>query len=137
MKIILSINAGSSSVRVSVYSAESGRIPTQLAEGQLGGLTSPPAQIKYTRGDATVLENQAVKEPVKNQSDAFAILLQTLVDDEVSQISPARMTLPLPAVCTTIIIFPSHFSPFRQSLAAQLPRHQPILLNNNNRQTGH
>lgn len=82
MKIILSINAGSSSVKVSVYSAENAQPPSQLAEAQLSGLTSPPARIKYVRGGVSVLKNQQAGDGVKSQSDAFAILLKTLVDDK-------------------------------------------------------
>lgn len=81
MKIILSINAGSSSVKISVFSAAEGKAPSQIAEAQLSGLTSPPAELKYTRKGETVYKDQRVKEEVKTQDDAFKVLLKTLVED--------------------------------------------------------
>jgi acetate kinase len=88
MKVILSINAGSSSVKISVYSAESKQDPQQIAEAQLSGLTAPPPKLDYDRGDETVFKDKEVKDEVKDQDAAFAILLKTLVDDkELKEIS--------------------------------------------------
>ncbi|KAI0136279.1 acetate kinase [Xylariales sp. AK1849] len=88
MKVILSINAGSSSVKISVYSAEQNQAPRQLAEAQLSGLTSPPAELKYTRKDVTVFKDQKVTDEVKNQDDAFKVLLKTLLEDsDLAEIS--------------------------------------------------
>ncbi|ETS87703.1 acetate kinase [Pestalotiopsis fici W106-1] len=84
MKIILSINAGSSSVKISAYTAEQrGKAPAQIAEAQLSGLTSPPAKLKYSRGSEVVLKDEKVAdaETVKTQDDAFRVLLRTLVED--------------------------------------------------------
>ncbi|KAK3311331.1 acetate and butyrate kinase-like protein [Chaetomium strumarium] len=80
-KIILSVNAGSSSVKVSVYSAERGQSPTQIAESQVSGLTAPPALLKYTRGDKPIIENREVDEKVNGQRDAFSLILDTLIGD--------------------------------------------------------
>lgn len=80
-KIILSINAGSSSVKVSVYSAEeTGQSPKQLAEVQVAGLTAPPATLTYERGSHKV-KGQEVKV-VNGQQDAFNYMLDHLVNDE-------------------------------------------------------
>jgi acetate kinase len=88
MKIILSINAGSSSVKISVYSAERNQAPSQLAEAQLNGLTSPPTKLKYTRKDVTVFKDKEVNEDIKTQDDAFKLLLRTLVEDaELTEIA--------------------------------------------------
>ncbi|KAF3017383.1 hypothetical protein E8E14_000435 [Neopestalotiopsis sp. 37M] len=84
MKIILSINAGSSSVKISAYTAEQqGKPPSQIAEAQLSGLTSPPAKLKYVRGGKVVRKDEKVSdtEAVKTQDDAFRVLLRTLVED--------------------------------------------------------
>ncbi|KAH9908803.1 acetate kinase [Xylariomycetidae sp. FL2044] len=87
-KIILSINAGSSSVKISVFSAAHNAAPEQLAEAQLDGLTSPPAQLTYSRRDVQVAKNQDVKEAIDSQDDAFKILLETLTgDSELPEIS--------------------------------------------------
>ena len=83
-KIILSINAGSSSVKISVYSAEQNQKPKQIAEAQVSGLTAPPAKLDYSRGETSVKKDEEIPKDTKleNQGDAFALLLQTLVDDE-------------------------------------------------------
>ena len=80
--IILAVNAGSSSVKISVYSAEIGKAPVQIAEAQVSGLTAPPAKLKYTRGDEAVINGREVDEKVDGQSDAFGLLLETLIKDE-------------------------------------------------------
>ncbi|CAJ2513443.1 Uu.00g015620.m01.CDS01 [Anthostomella pinea] len=81
MKIILSINAGSSSVKISVYSAEQNQAPKQIAEAQLSGLTAPPAQLTYSRHGAEAAKGNDVGEKVENQDDAFKVLLKTLTED--------------------------------------------------------
>ncbi|RDW88900.1 putative acetate kinase [Coleophoma cylindrospora] len=82
-KVVLSINAGSSSVKISVYSAALGQAPTQLAEIQVSGLTSPPAQLEYVRGDITVSKDEEVKgKEIKNQNDAFKFMLEHLAGDK-------------------------------------------------------
>ncbi|KAL5313971.1 hypothetical protein ACEPPN_018395 [Leptodophora sp. 'Broadleaf-Isolate-01'] len=87
-KIILSINAGSSSVKISVYTASSGEEPKELAETQIDGLTSPPPQLKYTRGLQSICKDQKLEEKISTQKDAFKYMLDMLIDDsEFSHIS--------------------------------------------------
>ncbi|KAK0730614.1 Acetokinase family-domain-containing protein [Lasiosphaeris hirsuta] len=85
--IILSVNAGSSSVKVSAYSAERGASPTQLAECQVNGLTALPPILDYSRDGKPVIKGQKVDGKAVNQRDAFSILLKTLIeDDELPQV---------------------------------------------------
>ena len=79
--VILAVNAGSSSVKVSVYSAERGQSPTRIAEAQVSGLTAPPASLKYQRGDRTIIENRNVSDKAAGQREAFSIILDTLIGD--------------------------------------------------------
>ncbi|OCK77095.1 acetate kinase [Lepidopterella palustris CBS 459.81] len=80
-QIILSINAGSSSVKVSVYKANGkSEDPTQLAEAQVEGLTAPPAKLKYERGDEKVKGKEL--DGIKTQEDAFRFILDQLTKDE-------------------------------------------------------
>ncbi|KAH6854409.1 Acetokinase family-domain-containing protein [Chaetomium sp. MPI-CAGE-AT-0009] len=79
--VILSVNAGSSSVKLSVYTAEQGQSPTQIAEAQVSGLTAPPACLKYERAGKTVVKNREVDDQVNDQRDAFSLILKTLVED--------------------------------------------------------
>ena len=61
MKIILAVNAGSSSVKISVYSAaDLNASPKQIADAQVSGLTAPPADLTYIRGDTTVCKRTTI-----------------------------------------------------------------------------
>ncbi|MCJ1377583.1 hypothetical protein MMC17_000678 [Xylographa soralifera] len=80
-KIILAINAGSSSVKVSVYKSEDpSKPPIQLAEAQISGLTAPPATLDYKRASKTVCKGQEVKG-VDSQESAFEAILDYLTGD--------------------------------------------------------
>jgi acetate kinase len=81
-ELILSINAGSSSVKISVYKSptDHSKVPIQLAEAVAEGLTAPPAKLKYTRGDEKVQEKEL--EGIKSQEDAFRYILDHLTNDE-------------------------------------------------------
>lgn len=81
MKIILSINAGSSSVKISAYSAERNANPRQIAEAQVSGLTAPPAKLKYSRYDKTIVKDGQVSQNIQGQDGAFSFLLETLIND--------------------------------------------------------
>lgn len=83
-KVILSINAGSSSVKVSVYSIEHGQKPKQLAEVEVSGLSSPPAKIKYSCHGKQKFKGDELKsdEDVQSQDDAFQYILKTLIEDQ-------------------------------------------------------
>jgi acetate kinase len=87
-KIILSINAGSSSVKISIYSASEGKTPQEIAETQIDGLTAPPPQLKYVRKSETVVKDQKIDQKIESQDDAFNYLLEELINDkELSEIS--------------------------------------------------
>ncbi|KAK3383876.1 Acetokinase family-domain-containing protein [Lasiosphaeria ovina] len=87
-KIILSINAGSSSVKISVYSVDIDQRPVQIAEATVSGLTAPPATLTYVRAGKTVFKDKELSTKVHSQRDAFDVLLSTLVaDHELAQIS--------------------------------------------------
>lgn len=77
--IILAINAGSSSVKISAYSASLHTDPTLLAEAQVTGLTAPPATLAYTRG-AEHIKGREVPG-VRTQEDACRLILEQLVAD--------------------------------------------------------
>ncbi|MCJ1283515.1 hypothetical protein MMC26_002845 [Xylographa opegraphella] len=84
-KIILAINAGSSSVKVSVYKSEdASKPPTQLAEAQISGLTAPPATLDYKRASKTICKDQEAKG-VDSQESAFEAILDHLTDDHELQ----------------------------------------------------
>ncbi|KAF2638533.1 acetate kinase [Massarina eburnea CBS 473.64] len=80
MEIILSINAGSSSVKISVYKASGDSTPEQLAEASISGLTAPPAKLDYTRGDQKTKEQEL--QDINSQEDAFRYILDHLTKDD-------------------------------------------------------
>ncbi len=81
MTIILSVNAGSSSVKVSVYETSSpASPPTQLAEASISGLTAPPAAFTYAAG-STNTKNEQVPH-VDSQESAFDHILDRLQSSE-------------------------------------------------------
>lgn len=80
--IVLAINAGSSSVKLSLYkaSASTGQELTQLAEAEVTDVTAPPAHLKYTRGPEHI---KGLEVPdVSNQKQAFQHVLERLINDE-------------------------------------------------------
>ena len=82
MKVILAINAGSSSVKVSVFLADKDGSPRQIADSQVSGLTAPPAKLSYQRQSGDVVhDKKEVGDSVQSQGDAFKLLLKTLIDD--------------------------------------------------------
>ncbi|KAJ4363539.1 hypothetical protein N0V83_009835 [Neocucurbitaria cava] len=95
-EIILSINAGSSSVKISVYKTpeDNSHVPTQLAEATIEGLTAPPARLKYERGDEKIKGKEL--ENVKSQEDGFRYILDHLTKDkglpELAQKEDIRFT---------------------------------------------
>ncbi|KAG9255026.1 Acetokinase family-domain-containing protein [Emericellopsis atlantica] len=81
MKVILSINAGSSSVKISVYAASHHKAtPREIADAQVSGLTAPPAKLTYNRQGASVEKGKEVD--ASSQDTAFRLLLDTLINDE-------------------------------------------------------
>lgn len=82
MKVVLAINAGSSSVKITAYSvASQNDNPRPIADAQITGLTAPPALLTYTRYEKRVVKDQDIGHDVQGQEGAVALLLKTLIDD--------------------------------------------------------
>lgn len=84
-KTILSINAGSSSVKVSVYSLpeQNGNNPPrpqELAQISISGLTAPPTTITYSRGDQKIKSSEQTPS-ISGPEDAYEHILSTLISD--------------------------------------------------------
>lgn len=80
IEIILAINAGSSSLKSSIYSAEQSIDPNQIAEAEISGLTDQEARFRYSRSGKEI-KDESVKQ-VSDQDAAFHLILKTLVEDE-------------------------------------------------------
>jgi acetate kinase len=81
-QIILSINAGSSSVKVSVniFDPSSSSPPKAIASISIAGLTAPPVSLTYSRGSTSVAKDKKL-DNISNAQDAFAAILEHLTSD--------------------------------------------------------
>ncbi|KAJ5514097.1 Acetate/Proprionate kinase [Penicillium fimorum] len=83
-KSILSVNAGSSSVKITFYTFENP--PRPIADASISGITAPPPTLKYQQGDKK--HKEEVKEKLSTPQDAFKYLLQRCFSDtELSEIT--------------------------------------------------
>jgi acetate kinase len=80
--IILSINAGSSSLKVTLFSVKgdaSSSYLEKIAAAEVSGFTDPPAKEKYTRGSYTT-KNEL--PDIRSHSDAFQHILHAFFNDK-------------------------------------------------------
>lgn len=130
-QIILSINAGSSSVKVSVYSfsPSASSSPEQLATISISGLTAPPVSLSYTRGTTTVAKNERVPD-ITNAQEAFKHILARLTKDEA--LSSLQHPDDITFACHRVVHGGSYTKPTRidkdtyhhlESLSALAPLH--------------
>ena len=82
-KLILSVDAGSPSITLSLYSASFGSTPVSLAGSSVSGLTSPPSELSYSN-DANKAHSVEDRESgfVTDQSSALGLFLRHLGRDE-------------------------------------------------------
>ncbi|KAJ5894142.1 Acetate/Proprionate kinase [Penicillium taxi] len=84
---ILSVNAGSSSVKITFYTFENP--PTTIADAEISGLTAAPPILKYRQGH--INHEEEVKEKLRSPQDAFKYLLKRCFDDpELSEVTSAE-----------------------------------------------
>jgi acetate kinase len=79
-EIILSINAGSSSLKITLFRVkDSSSSLEQIAAAEVSGFTDPPAEEKYTRGSYSTKN----KWPnIKSHNDAFQHILDGFLNDK-------------------------------------------------------
>lgn len=83
-KTILSVNAGSSSVKITFYTID--RPPKGIANAEISGITAPPLTLKYTRGSKQ--HKEEVGDHLSTPQDAFKFLLQRCFSDpELSEVA--------------------------------------------------
>lgn len=82
-KLILSVNAGSSSIKLSLYTASHCSTPVPLVKSSVSGLTSPPATFSYSN-NVNKAHNVEDRESgdVTDQSSALELFLRHLGQDE-------------------------------------------------------
>src|ERR1700733_176087 len=77
-KIILSVNAGSSSLKISVFKSAFGRPPCLLAEATVSGLNAQSAKLSYCCGPNAALVKEALQSPSQGDLDPFQEILNVL-----------------------------------------------------------
>lgn len=98
---ILSVNAGSSSLKVSVYAVETSHVershhhdplPKLMAHAMVSNLTAPPARLVYWRGLKKITDHTSYS--ILSCDDAFKSIMDTfLADDELTAVSsPASIS---------------------------------------------
>jgi len=81
-KIILSINAGSSSLKITLFSVKedaSSSYLEKIAAAEVSGFTDPPAKQKYTRGSFTIKNEWP---DIRSHNDAFQHILNAFLSDK-------------------------------------------------------
>ena len=76
-KSILSVNAGSSSVKVTFYTLE--KNPKPIANAEVSGITAPPPKLKYVHGATE--RKEKINQSISTPQDAFKFLLQHCFSD--------------------------------------------------------
>ena len=76
-KVILAVNAGSSSVKCSLFRADDGEAK-RLALAEVSGLNGDPS-FKYKRGDKT--NNPKIDSNLTSHDEAFKLILQQMLND--------------------------------------------------------
>lgn len=83
-KTILSVNAGSSSVKLTFYKL--GNPPTTIVDAQVSGITSPPQTLKYSKKSGD--KKEKLDENLDTPPKAFKYLLERcLSDTEISEVA--------------------------------------------------
>jgi acetate kinase len=96
-KTILSVNAGSSSVKINFYTLE--KPPKGIADAEVSGITSPPQKLKYRAG--TTQKKEELKEKLSTPTDAFKFLLQRCLSDP--QLSDVASIDDLAYICHRVV----------------------------------
>jgi acetate kinase len=81
---ILSVNAGSSSVKITFYTLENP--PRPIVDAEISGITAPPSSFKYQKGASK--HKEELKEKLNTPQDAFSYLLKRCFSDrDISEIA--------------------------------------------------
>jgi hypothetical protein len=79
-RIILSINAGSSSLKITLFSVKGPSSPLEkIAAAEVSGFTDPPAKEKYTRGSAS---SKNEWPDITSHNEAFEHILNSFFNDK-------------------------------------------------------
>lgn len=94
---ILSVNAGSSSVKVTFYIFQNPPVP--IAEAQVSGITAPPPTFKYQRGSTNTKEK--LEEQISSPQDSFKYILHRCFNDP--ELSDVASKADLAYICHRVV----------------------------------
>ena len=94
---ILAVNAGTSSVSVTVYELK--RPPVQIASAKVAGLTAPPRLFQYRHGSTS--KKYEIEQEINSAQDAFKYLLQHFLGDP--ELQAARSKDDLKYLCHRVV----------------------------------
>lgn len=80
--VLLSVNAGSSSVKATLFQADADGAEEQLARiaaAEVSGLSAPPAEFSYLRGDEK--HKHQFPSSISTHHDAFQYILESFFND--------------------------------------------------------
>ena len=78
-QLILSINAGSSSLKCSLYETVEGKKLERLANAEVSAINQQPSKLKYIRGSS---KQESELDDVKDHGQAFEHVLNEFLDDK-------------------------------------------------------
>ncbi|OAA38948.1 Aliphatic acid kinase, short-chain [Beauveria brongniartii RCEF 3172] len=85
MKVIIAVNAGSSSVKLSAYIEQDARAPTEISRAQVSAIgEGESARLKYSRNGESVKDEKAEKAGESHEA-AFREMVDLLVQDSELQ----------------------------------------------------
>ena len=76
----MSINSGSSSVKITLFSSDQNRL-SKIASAEISGLTSPPTKLKYGRANEKS-ESKELGDKIKGHNAAFQYILDAFFSDK-------------------------------------------------------
>lgn len=99
MKIILAVNAGSSSVKLTAFAAND-QIK-RIAHCSVSGIESDSAELKYTRAQDESSNSHKARDAGKSHEAAFELMVESLMKD--SKLSEVQSEKDISTICHRIV----------------------------------
>ncbi len=100
MKVIVAVNAGSSSVKLSAYTTENAGSPTEISHAQVSALGGESAKLTYYRNGECV-KDEKVRKAGESHKGAFRAMVDILIQD--SQLRQIQKKDDIGLVCHRVV----------------------------------
>jgi acetate kinase len=102
--VILAINAGSSSIKISIYERNSTTSVQLVANAQISGLTAPPAQFTYSLNNPNKETAKPIKVQISNHEEAFKYFIEFITNGKGRKVEKQVLDLKrVSVVCHRIV----------------------------------